>query len=204
MGLLSRIKALEAKLNEVCTVLFEDSGCDDSVEIVRICESYNNPLATGYDNWNDPDDLESLADEFGITITGTPQIWVRALEAKCDGVSLPIEGKVYGPYSPTGGVTQFFSDLAADTANQCIQISETTTGAINGSNTLQISTCAQDCTLVFQEGVNNIDWFNSVFGFVSIGGVTYDFLDNSYNGPLDGQPIDSFGQFVEGENCRDV
>jgi len=202
MGLISRICEIEDKLEDLC----EDCPDAEPVAVDTKCETYNNPLATGYDNWNDTDDLKDLADEYGIALTEPLQLWVRVLEFKCGGVSQVIEGKVYGPYASGSGTAQFFADLAADTASTCLQVTPTTNPAINGSTTLSVAhDSTKDCTLVLQEGVNNIDWFSSVFGFMTYQGQGYDFIDNNYNGPIDGtDPETGNLQIAEFENCEGV
>jgi len=190
--------------------------CDDDpvgVELDRRCQAYAHPLTSGYKNWNDTDELDDLADEFGITPT-TSEMWVRIIEFDCGGAAQPQVGQVFGPYTPgTNGADDFIDDLEAAIAGTCLAVSNSSvanTGP-NGTTGLHYSyNSGIDATLVIQEGVTvgaGPSWFSSAQGFVVRNGVAGDFIQADGVGSTSNyaaQDSEPGGQYADAEECADL
>jgi len=160
--------------------------CDGESTLDSECLGYSHPLASGYDNWRDADDLEDLAGEFGTTSDGT--IYLRIIEHDCDGTALSTVGQVFGPYTPGPGVVdQAIADLYSATSNTCISVNNTGNPGGYGANSLNILTdsTVTEATLVVQEGAGDgaggVNWFTSAQGWTKRGSDVGDFISSSGN-----------------------
>ena len=207
-----------AALNSNITALIGEGDkcpCDPSIEPDKRCRSYASVLASGYRNWQDPDDNEDLASEFGITPTNPAEIWLRITEFKCDGVAQSSEGQVLGPYvvdAAGTGYTQMQADLQAATASACLQLSDSGGGGSNGQNGFNYDyDSTMQATLVVQEGFTvggGVQWATSAQGFVVRDGQAGDFISSTGNGATtnydaitDAGDIESY---TDAEDCEAI
>jgi hypothetical protein len=207
------------KLDEIIGLLGQLVECmcgdcpeDEAPLLTQRCQSYGNPLASGYNNWGDPLEVPDLADEFGITPTAN-EMWVRIVEFDCGGTSQPQVGQVFGPYTPgAGAADQFFTDLGAAISGTCLAIAPGTgTGAGGSSNVAVDHDPAVDTTLVIQEGVTvgaGPQWFSSAQGFVSRAGVQGDFIESTGVGATSNYAAESdpnnLQSFTEADSCEAI
>jgi len=207
---------LLSQMKSCLTELLELFQCPETKAADMRCESYNNPVTTGYRNWSDADALDDLVEEFGFPVPATKAIYVRIIEHDCDGVAQGSVGTVLGPYSvpQPNGADAMFTDLKAATQGTCIIAGPGSSSGPNGigSNVAIEHVSGSNGTLVIQEGVSDnaggINWLSSAQGFVTRDtGETGDFLISSNAGTYAGQTWDQLENsvsLVEADSCEKI